>query len=322
MRKRFSGSATAGDTVRTLAWPSADEEIRLLSEQIDKDLHDLEGLPCDLFVPHPIPSDEMLDEILKRTASKRKNGRALHLWRAAAIFIPLVLLISFGLYVNRHADIFGTSETRVIEAKRGEKLHFIFQDGSRVAVNSATRLQFPTRFGLKNRSVCLQGEAYFDVVGMNNRPFIIELENAEVKVLGTSFNVKAYPEEDSIRITLDEGSISFHNNLDHSRTLLTPGQTLAFNKQTGASRLYEQPNAFTWTSNQIVFQNTPFLEIARVLERAYDVTFHVQNQDAYQFAFTFTSNPNEPLENILKDFERVSSLKFNIKKDTVTVSVE
>jgi len=118
MRKRFSGSATAGDTVRTLAWPSADEEIRLLSEQIDKDLHDLEGLPCDLFVPHPIPSDEMLDEILKRTASKRKNGRALHLWRAAAIFIPLVLLISFGLYVNRHADIFGTSETRVIEAKR------------------------------------------------------------------------------------------------------------------------------------------------------------------------------------------------------------
>ncbi len=294
----------------------------MLSEQIDKDLHDLEGLPCDFFVSHPIPSDEMRDEILKRTVNKRNDSRALHLWRAAAIFIPIVLLISFGLYVDRHTDIFGTSETQVIESKRGEKLHFIFQDGSRVAVNSATRLQFPTRFGFKNRSVCLQGEAYFKVAELKNRPFIIQLENAEVTVLGTSFNVKAYPEEDSIKITLDEGSIAFHNNLDHSRTLLTPGQTLAFNKQTGASRLYEQPNAFTWTSNQIVFQNTPFREIARVLERTYDVTFHVQNQDAYQFAFTFTSNPNEPLENILKDFERVSSLKFNIKKDTVTVSVE
>jgi ferric-dicitrate binding protein FerR (iron transport regulator) len=322
MEKRFSDSATAGDTARTLAWLSTDEGSRLLLEQIDKDLHYLERLPCDLFVPHPIPSDEMLDEILQRTANKRKKSRVLHLWRAAAIFIPLVLLTSFGLYVNRYTDIFGISETQVIEAKRGEKLHFIFQDGSRVAVNSATRLQFPTRFGLKKRSVQLQGEAYFDVAGMKNRPFVIELENAEVKVLGTSFNVNAYPEEDSIRITLDEGSIAFHNNLDHSRTLLIPGQTLVFNKQTGASRLYAQPNATTWTSNQIVFQNTPFREIARVLERTYDVTFHVQNPNAYQFAFTFTSNPNEPLENILKDFERVSSLKFNIKKDTVMVGVE
>ena len=277
MRKRFSGSATAGDTVRTLAWPSADEEIRLLSEQIDKDLHDLEGLPCDLFVPHPIPSDEMLDEILKRTASKRKNGRALHLWRAAAIFIPLVLLISFGLYVNRHADIFGTSETRVIEAKRGEKLHFIFQDGSRVAVNSATRLQFPTRFGLKNRSVCLQGEAYFDVVGMNNRPFIIELENAEVKVLGTSFNVKAYPEEDSIRITLDEGSISFHNNL------IVREPCLHLVKR---SPLINKPVPVAFTSNPMLSRGQaiksclkyPFSGNCRVLERAYDVTFHVQTR--------------------------------------------
>ena len=289
MRKRFSGSATAGDTVRTLAWPSADEEIRLLSEQIDKDLHDLEGLPCDLFVPHPIPSDEMLDEILKRTASKRKNGRALHLWRAAAIFIPLVLLISFGLYVNRHADIFGTSETRVIEAKRGEKLHFIFQDGSRVAVNSATRLQFPTRFGLKNRSVCLQGEAYFDVVGMNNRPFIIELENAEVKVLGTSFNVKAYPEEDSIRITLDEGSISFPTTLIIREPCLHLVKRSPLIKNRCQSPL-RATQCFHVTSNQIVFQNTLFWKLLACSSALYDVTFHVQ-PGCLSIAFTFTKTP-------------------------------
>jgi len=95
--------------------------------------------------------------------------------------------------------------------------------------------------------------------------------------------------------------------LIHSRTLLTPGQTLAFNKQTGASRLYEQPNAFTWDKQSNRVSKYPFSgNCSRGSSALMMVTFHVQNQDAYQFAFTFTSNPNEPLENILKDFERVS----------------
>ncbi len=320
--KVLNGHATAEETAQTLAWFSTDEGSRFLSEKIDKDLTDFENLSCDIFFSHPIPSDEMRNEILKRIANKRKKIRAFHLWRAAAIFIPIILLISCGLYVNRYVDIFGRSVEQVIEAKRGEKLKFIFQDGSRVAVNSDTRLRFPTRFGLKKRMVHLEGEAYFDVVEMENRPFIIQLENAEIEVLGTAFNVNAYPEEDSIRITLDEGSIAFHNTLTNSQTLLKPGQTLAFNKQTGESRLYSQNNVATWVNNQIIFQNTPLNDIVLLLERTYDVTFHVQNPDAYEYAFTFTSNPNVQLENILNDFERVSSLKFNIKNDTVTVCIK
>lgn len=322
IKKILDGSATKEETAQALNWFSTDEGSRFLSEQIEQDLHELEGLPCEIFVPYAIPSGEMREEILKRTAKKRKDNRSLHIWRAAAIFIPIILLITFGLFINRHVDIFGTSDEQVIEVKRGEKLKFIFQDGSKVMANSDTKLRFPTRFGLKNRTVQLQGEAYFDVAEIKNRPFVIQLENAEIKVLGTTFNIKAYPDEDSIRITLDEGSIAFHNNLNNSETTLTPGQTLAFNKQTGASRLYSQSNAATWTNNQIIFQNTPFKDIVRSLKRTYNVTFHIQHPEVYNYAFTLTSKPNEPLENILKDFERVSSLKFNVKDNIVTVSIE
>lgn len=323
IKKILDGSATKEETAQALIWFSTDEGSRFLSEQIEQDLHNLEGLPCDVFVPHTIPSNEMRDEILKRTAKKkRNNNRSLHFWRVAAIFIPIILLISFGLYINKYVDIFNTSEEQVIEAKRGEKLKFIFHDGSKVMANSDTKLRFPTRFGLKKRTVQLQGEAYFDVAKMKNRPFIIQLDNAEIKVLGTSFNIKAYPDEDSIRITLDEGSIAFHNNLKDSQTILTPGQTLAFNKQTGVSRLYSQNDVATWTNNQIVFHNTPFKDIVRSLERTYNVTFHIQHSEVYNYNFTLTSKPNEPLESILKDFERVSSLKFNVKENVVTVSIE
>ncbi len=322
IKKIFNGSATKGETEQALSWFSTDEGSRFLSEQIEQDLHDLENLPCDVFVPHDIPSSEMLDVILKKTAIKRKNNRILHIWRAAAIFIPIILLLSFGLFINSYVDIFSTSKEQVIEAKKGEKLTFIFHDGSKVMVNSDTKLRFPTRFGLTKRTVKLQGEAYFDVSKMKNRPFIIQLDNAKIKVLGTSFNIKAYPEEDSIRITLNEGSLAFLNNLKKSQTILTPGQTLAFNKQTGISRIYSKSDATTWTNNQTVFQNTPFKDIVRSLERTYNVTFNIQNTEIYNYNFTLTSKPNEPLENILKDFERVSSLKFNIKEDIVTVSIE
>lgn len=320
--KTLNGSASKEETAEAMRWFATKDGAQFLSEKIDDDLRQIERLPAEVFVPHPIPSDEMRHVILERTSVKQNTTHSLTLWRVAAVLLPLVMLIGFGAYVNRHADIFGTSAEQVLQVKRGDKLKFVFQDGSNVLLNSETKLQFPTRFGLKTRTVQLQGEAYFDVAKMKKRPFVIQLENAEVTVLGTRFNVKAYPEEDSIRISLDEGSIAFQNNLQNSEMVLKPGQSLAFNKKTGASRLYSETNEVAWTGNRIVYKNTPFADIVQSLQRAYNVTFHIQNADALQYAFTFTSSPNESLENVLADFERVSPLKFHINADTVTVWIE
>ncbi|MDO5522988.1 MAG: FecR domain-containing protein [Bacteroidia bacterium] len=322
INKMLSGAASKEEVAEAVRWFATEEGSRFLSEQIDNDFQEIERAPAEILVPHAIPSAEMRDTILQRTSAKKNTSRSLAMWRVAAVLLPLVMLIGFGVYVNRHADIFGTSGEQVLEVARGEKLKFVFQDGSNVLVNSETRLQFPTRFGLKNRTVQLQGEAYFDVAGMKKRPFTVQLENARITVLGTRFNVKAYPEDDSIRISLDEGSIAFQNDLQHSQTLLKPGQSLAFDKKTGASRLYSEANNNAWTENRIVFKNTPFADIVKSIERAYNVTFHIKNADALHYAFTFTSTPNVPLENILEDFERVSPLKFHINANTVTVWVE
>lgn len=320
--KTLDGTASKGERNQALRWFATDAGSRFLSEQMDNDFRELENLPVEIFVPHPIPSEEMRNTILQRTSAKKNIARSLAMWRVAAVVLPLVVLIGFGTYITRHADIFGTSGEQVLEVKRGERTKFVFQDGTKASINSGTKLQFPTRFGLKNRTVQLQGEAYFDVAKMKKRPFTVQLENAKITVLGTRFNVKAYPEDDSIRVSLDEGNIAFQNDIQNTETLLRAGQVLAFDKKTGTSRLYFEKDNTAWTQNRIVFKNTPFTDIVKSLERAYNVTFHIQNTEALQYTFTFTSPANEPLEKILEDFERVSPLKFNLQGENVAVWIE
>lgn len=319
--KKLEVSSSKEEKAEVLNWFTTNQGSSFLSDQIDKELNELENLPPEIFVSHSIPSESMRKELLNRVSAKRKNTHSLIYWRAAAIIIPIIMLISFTLYLNQYVDIFGTSTEQTLKVNRGEKLNFIFQDGSKVLANSDTEVTVPSQFGLKNRTVQLRGEAYFEVAKMEKRPFIVQLENAKVEVCGTSFNIKAYPEDDSIRVTLDNGSIAFQNGLNKAETLMQPGQTIAFNKQNGGYRLYAENNKnhAVWTENKIVFQNTPFSEIMRSLERSYDVSFVVKNEAALQYSFTFNSTPNVQLETILNDFERVSPLKFSVSNGIITV---
>ena len=110
---------------------------------------------------------------------------------AAAVFIPIALIIGLFIRINSQVDLLADDGYDEVYVPNGERMQVLFQDGSKVHLNSGSRIRYPKKFGLSERKVYLEGEAWFEVAKNKNRPFIVDLSYMDIKVLGTTFDVKA-----------------------------------------------------------------------------------------------------------------------------------
>ena len=131
---------------------------------------------------------------------------------AAAVFIPIALIIGLFIRINSQVDLLADDGYDEVYVPNGERMQVLFQDGSKVHLNSGSRIRYPKKFGLSERKVYLEGEAWFEVAKNKNRPFIVDLSYMDIKVLGTTFDVKAYPEEEAIFVALETGPIELNQD--------------------------------------------------------------------------------------------------------------
>ena len=146
-------------------------------------------------------------------------------------------------------------------------------DGTRVWLNAESELRFPVQFGVGKREVYLRGEAYFDVRKDTSRRFVVHLRESNVTVLGTSFNVKAYGDEDYIYTTLVEGQVRFTSEKEHEEVTLRPGMQSVLNLKSGKTELKEvEVEQFTaWRQGRFVFPSTTLGDLMCQLKRWYDI---------------------------------------------------
>lgn len=158
-----------------------------------------------------------------------------------------------------------------VSTGRGGQFEMKLPDGSRVWLNAASSLRFPTVFSGKSRNVVLTGEAYFEIAPDKNMPFTVETENTRVEVLGTRFNVMAYEEEAKTRTTLLEGSVKVASGNENK--LLKPGQQAQLDKSEGNWRITETDGeeAIAWKNGFFQFHSDDIGTIMRQLGRWYDV---------------------------------------------------
>ena len=154
-------------------------------------------------------------------------------------------------------------------------------DGTKVYLNSGTTLEFPSRFDGKVRSVILKGEAYFDVARNVSKPFVVEVDEMKVKVLGTSFNVKSYVDEPGVYTTLVEGSVAILRDGQPEKKI-KPGEQAYYNKGVGTLSIAEvDVNEFTsWKDGVFYFKDIALEEILRIVSRWYDLEVFYMNQGA------------------------------------------
>ncbi len=232
-----------------------------------------------------------------------------------------------GIEVQKNAGVIkysGLQKSEVtyntIMIPRGGEYQVELSDGTMVWLNSETQLKVPTAFVGEERRVFLSGEAYFAVTKDDRKPFIVETDLGNVKVYGTEFNVKRYRDEKQLKATLVEGVIGFSS--DRIEELkLKPGYQLSLTEGAGKPEIKQVKiyNESAWRNKQFCFENETLEEIARELERWYNVKIVFTDPALKDLVFSGTLSRYGKIEMLLRLFEEGVEVKFVVEKDTVKV---
>ncbi len=176
----------------------------------------------------------------------------------------------------------GTPEMNQLVIPYGKTSEVTLPDGTHVFLNAGSRLIYPDFFADKTREVFLAGEAFFDVKHDEKQPFVVQTTDIRVRVLGTQFNVSAYPADNIIETVLTHGKISLEQNnagIFSETTVLSPGQLAAFNKTERTTRLEEVDYEYytLWKDGLLKFESTDLSRIVKRLERYYNIRFKYSN---------------------------------------------
>lgn len=207
----------------------------------------------------------------------------------------------------------------------GKRFKLKLSDGTIVSLNSGTSLRYPEQFGLNgNRDVYLTGEAFFEVARDKMHPFIVHANQADIEVLGTTFNVSAYPENPTVNSTLIEGSIRMSEAANSTNViLLEPNQMATWQNNSKKLAVKEVDPAFyvAWTKGELAFKDTPFSIIAKIIQRTYDVEIINENSDLAKQNFTGTIKISESsVENILDLLKRDTPFNYSIDQKNITIT--
>lgn len=213
-------------------------------------------------------------EIEKRTEPVSFFRRIIPIVRkyAAILLLPLFIYTSWVSYQY----FFTPEEYFTLATSRGEQTNVILPDGSSAWLNVDTRITYNTSYGKKERELTVNGEAYFKVKKNAAIPFIVHVRNLDVKAIGTAFNVRGYEDDVIVQTSLVEGKVDVkinNSNGGSEKRLLSPGQTLTFNKNTDSAqmKLSNIETVKAWTDKQLIFENTPFDEVIKNTERWFNV---------------------------------------------------
>lgn len=203
---------------------------------------------------------------------------------------------------------------------RGGVYHLTLTDGTEVWLNSDSRLRYPVNFTGDTREVFLTGEAYLNVTRNEEQPFIVTTDAGSVRVLGTEFNVKYYPEEENVAATLVTGSISFSNETVKDERL-TPGHQLVFETLSGkvSVRKVNVTHYVSWREDKMAFHNEPLGDIMRILSRWFDVEVMYRDEYLKELLYTGNLDKYDDIETFLHLFELGGSAAFDTWDNMVVV---
>ncbi|MGN0054122.1 MAG: FecR family protein [Bacteroides sp.] len=212
-----------------------------------------------------------------------------HTWMriAAILLIPLLSAAMLYLYrQNRQLEQWMDNSLAVV-VRSGDKSELTLPDGTRVSLNSSTRLTCDKAFGRAHRDVYLEGEAYLEVAKDASKPFRVHTPHADIEVKGTCFNVRAYSDDDYTETMLMEGSVQLTTERQQ-RILLQPMQKAIYSHSDGLLKVKPSDGDFetAWLRGELVFRSTDFADLIKTLERYYDVEIEVMGHSPEHDRFT------------------------------------
>ncbi len=298
--------------------------------------------------PYDINADSDWNKLNDRIGHRLKINFE-RIVRVAAI---IVIAFSFGFLTNKilqkNSFIDNTAVYHEVIAPYGSRTQLTLGDGSHVWLNAGSKLKYPSVFSGYFREVSLEGEAFFDIFTDKSNPFVVHVNDIKVKAFGTKFNVKAYPEEDIVETTLVEGIISLNMNsmkevfLKESQKayiyaesknikqdkkeieyLPIHSKRVQIIKELEKESLYIEDDIDTklstsWKENEWIFKETTIEDMAKILERRYNVSFRFRTKETGYLEFSGTLR-DETLKMVLDALSLIAPIKYEMTGNKVEI---
>lgn len=287
------------------------------------------------------------DQAVPHQQTGKKRTLAFFLTAAASVLIILALGGWLGWFqLKEPRGVSANSETlssgAIVMTANGERKKLTLPDGTRVHLNSGSRLTYNENFGNRDREVWLAGEAFFEVEKNPARPFLVNTSRMVVKVLGTVFNVKAYDTQEDIETTVVEGKVEVSlKDGKEKKVVLLPSEKISLksNRLTSDSTVVYQsaptvryaveavksvpsvqmPAETAWIDEKVVFDREPFEIVALKMERWYNVHIHFENEKLKKILMTGDFN-NAEIEEALEVLQIMVRFKYTVRGNHIYIS--
>ena len=306
IERYLEGNASPAEVKELCDWIKTNDSLdRWLMREIEK---------CDSHIDQEVYDrlyariKESIDSRERVPFYKRKMFVSAMRW-AAIICLPIIAALTvYELSRTMSSDTLPL----IVSADRGERAKAQLPDGTKVNINSASQISYPQDFNQKKRVIELDGEAYFEGTPDKSRPFVVKAAGLEITVLGTSFDVCAYKNENEVSVVLLTGKVDVTS--EKSRYTMSPNEKLVYNKSTGLMRVAKvySKDYVEWTDGNLRFENESLDNIVKVLSRVYNVKI-VFDEGFPKEQYVFTGSIGSGgITNALDILSMTSSLRYEI----------
>ena len=262
-------------------------------------------------------------ESQKEIQSTSRRGFSLSaLWRYAAV-VAIIIAVGCISYWQGEVNVKDTFADISVEAPLGSKTKLYLPDGTLVWLNAGSRMTYSQGFGVDNRKVELEGEGYFEVKRNEKIPFFVKTKDLQLQVLGTKFNFRDYPEDHEVVVSLLEGKVGLNNLLrEEKEAVLSPDERAVLNKANGLLTVESvtASNASQWTDGYLFFDEELLPDIAKELERSYNVKIHIANDSLKTFRFYGNFVRREQnIQEVLEALASTEKMQYKIEERDITI---
>ncbi len=305
------------------------DEFLSLFQQADKEFALKEFLFGDLVnttvSENRIPYfNDLFEKFWIRRKYESKSDSTQKRWLVLTAQLAAILIV--GLLLGSYFDVFkktATTKYYTSITPRGSVSQMILPDGTQVFMNAGTQMKYSVDGQNNNREVFLSGEAWFHVAKMDGIPFLVHTSMYDVRVTGTTFNVKAYPEDKDVITTLEEGRVCvkpIENSKQATEIQLNPGEQLIYNKELKDIHVQEVETKWvtSWKENKLVFINMSLSDLAVLLERRYGVEIEISDKGILDYHYDGTIK-DETILQVLEILKCTLPIKYHIINQKIVI---
>ena len=312
--KYYANECNQDEKDELFTWLDKDEENHILFNQIKQDLEiininkSMNKVNVDSAwdkVKNRIQEDEQDLPIIEETKTRILQFSSVLKYAAA-----IIILISIGFFSTKIYQRISSDNLTYTYAEINEQgKEVILPDGTTVVLNSDSKISYPKAFASNERRVELEGEAFFDVTKNPEKPFIIESKNAEIRVLGTSFNVNANLPDNKVEVFVKTGLVQLSRKKDgNEKILIKPGNIGLLTENSLVKSENQNENIISWKTREIIFKENNLIDVINSLNNIYKTNITCNDENVLNLRYTSTFRDQE-IDSILS----VICLTFDLK---------